>query len=367
MTATAGDYIYVTYQAAGFQTFFGFAAVYVSSAASISGDDAIELFMSGIVVDIFGGIDVDGSGEPWEYLDGWTYRTDSTGADGTNFVLSNYTFSGANALDDESSNATATTPFPTGTYSATVSVPTVLINEVDSDSVGTDILEFVELFDGGAGSTALDGLVLVCFNGNGDTSYRAIDLDGFSTDASGYLVAGNSAVANVSFVFPSNGLQNGPDAVALFSGNASDFPNGTTVTTPGIIDAIVYDTNDRDDAELAVLVNARQPQVNEGGSGDKDNHSNQRCANGTGGERNTDTYEQFLATPGAENICMAPAPATELFIHEIQGSGNTTICLGACAGTHAPRIVGGGIPCRIGRCCATIPATTPASADSNTW
>ncbi len=74
----------------------------------------------------------------------------------------------------------------------------VLINEVDADQVSTDSAEFVELFDGGTGNTDLTGLVLVLFNGNGDTSYQAFDLDGFTTSGSGYFVLyGNAAtVAN---------------------------------------------------------------------------------------------------------------------------------------------------------------------------
>ena len=39
-------------------------------------------------------------------------------------------------------------------------------------------------------------------------------------------------------------LQNGPDAVALYIGNASDFPNGTIATTTNLQDAIVYGTDD---------------------------------------------------------------------------------------------------------------------------
>ena len=75
-----------------------------------------------------------------------------------------------------------------------------------------------------------------------------------------------------------------------------------------IIDAIVYDTSDSDDAGLLVLLNAGQPQINEGGGGDQTGHSNQRCANGSGGARNTNTYGQFTPTPGTTN-CEAPPPA----------------------------------------------------------
>jgi len=179
---------------------------------------------------------------------------------------------------------------------------TVLINEVDADTLGTDVAEFVELYDGGVGNTALDGLVLVFFNGNGDISYAAYDLDGFSTDENGYFLVGNNGVIpEPSIIISTSSLQNGQDAVALYTGDAVDFTSGTPVTTTNLIDALVYDTNDDDDPGLLVLLNAGQLQVNEGGGGDSTLHSNQRCPNGSGGLRNTDTYIQFVPTPGNEN------------------------------------------------------------------
>ncbi|MGB5490556.1 MAG: hypothetical protein WBM76_06990, partial [Woeseiaceae bacterium] len=200
----------------------------------------------------------------------------------------------------------------------------VIINEVDADTPGSDTAEFVELFDGGAGNTDLTGLVLVFVNGSDDLSYNdAFDLDGFSTDADGYFVLGNSGVVPTpSIIFPGNGLQNGADAVALLFGDASDYPNDTAVATTNLIDAIVYDTSDSDDSGLLPLLNTNQPQVNENGSGNKDGHSNQRCPNGSGGARNTNSYAQFAPTPGAVNICVAPA--REVKIHEVQGSGSAS-------------------------------------------
>ena len=85
-------------------------------AANVNGDDAIELFENGNVIDTFGDINVDGNGEPWEYLDGWASRLSATGPDGISFVLGNWQFSGINALDGETSNSTALTPFPLGVY-----------------------------------------------------------------------------------------------------------------------------------------------------------------------------------------------------------------------------------------------------------
>jgi len=177
----------------------------------------------------------------------------------------------------------------------------VLLNEVDADTESTDVLEFVELY-GDAGAP-LDGLVLVFYNGGStDASYRAFDLDGYALDANGFFLLGNAGVVPTpSIIFPSNGLQNGADAVALYAGNGSDFPNGTAVTTANLIDAVVYDTNDADDAELLVLLLSGEPQLNEDGAGNKDFHANMRCPDGGGGARVTTSFYQFLASPGVSN------------------------------------------------------------------
>jgi len=116
--ALAGEFLYVASEDTGFTDFFGFGPDYTTGAAAINGDDAIELFFNGSVVDVFGDINVDGSGEPWEYADGWAYRNDFTGPDGSTFAIDNWTFSGPDALDGESTNAGAAIPFPVGSFVA---------------------------------------------------------------------------------------------------------------------------------------------------------------------------------------------------------------------------------------------------------
>jgi endonuclease I/pimeloyl-ACP methyl ester carboxylesterase len=53
--------------------------ILAGSGISQNGDDAIELFESGTVIETFGLIDQDGSGQEWEYLDAWAYKSDSEG------------------------------------------------------------------------------------------------------------------------------------------------------------------------------------------------------------------------------------------------------------------------------------------------
>jgi len=132
-------------------------------------------------------------------------------------------------------------------------------------------------------------------------SYNAFDLDGFSTNAEGYFVLGNTDVANVSLVFNNNGLQNGADAIALYRADATAFPNSTALTLGNLIDAIVYDTNDANDTELLVLLNSGEVQINENEQGEGATQSLQRIPNGEGGVRNTNAYTQAIPTPGVAN------------------------------------------------------------------
>lgn len=116
-SASVGQFIYIASEDVEFTNAFGFAPTYVSSSALVNGDDALELFESGSVIDTFGDINVDGTGTAWDYVDGWAYRLDNTGADGDVFNIANWTFSGADALDGLSADDLAAV-VPFGTYSA---------------------------------------------------------------------------------------------------------------------------------------------------------------------------------------------------------------------------------------------------------
>ncbi|HEU4767966.1 MAG TPA: hypothetical protein VFS77_11345, partial [Pyrinomonadaceae bacterium] len=103
------------------------------------------------------------------------------------------------------------------------------------------------------------------------------------------------------------------------AGDAANFPNGTTVTTTNLRDAVVYDTADPDDPGLLILLNAGQPQVDESSGTAPDADSIGRCPNGDGGARNTSTYIARTPTPDGPNNC--PAPPVVAAIHDIQGNG----------------------------------------------
>jgi hypothetical protein len=128
----------------------------------------------------------------------------------------------------------------------------VIINEINADNPGNpDTQEFIELY--GIPNTLLNGLTLVFFDGAADTVYLSIDLDGYALDSHGFFVIGDSAVlgANAFFFTAQNSIQHGSgqnapaEAIALYMGNASDFPVGSSATSNGILDAHVFYTNDQ--------------------------------------------------------------------------------------------------------------------------
>lgn len=133
----SGQCFFVASNADDFMAFFGFPADLVTDAAFINGDDAVELFENGIVVDVFGDINTDGTGQPWEYTDGWAYRKSGTGPDGNVFQLDHWYFSGIDALDDVPNNASAPQPFPTCTYS--VQEPDQLVANDDNATTDADV------------------------------------------------------------------------------------------------------------------------------------------------------------------------------------------------------------------------------------
>ena len=76
---------------------------------SQNGDDAIELFYYGNVIETFGDINVDGTGTPWEYMDSWAYK-DATGSVG--FSGGNWIFGGVNCTDNSTTTHTSRCPYP---------------------------------------------------------------------------------------------------------------------------------------------------------------------------------------------------------------------------------------------------------------
>ena len=97
-SAAAGQYIYVASEAVEFTAYFGFSPNFTGSSVNVNGNDVVGLFLNSVLFDVYGVQGVDGTGQVWDYLDGFAYRSNGSEPTAT-FTPSQWTFSGANALD----------------------------------------------------------------------------------------------------------------------------------------------------------------------------------------------------------------------------------------------------------------------------
>lgn len=168
----------------------------------------------------------------------------------------------------------------------------VVINEIDVDMTGSDVKEFIEL-KSTTPNFSLDGYVLVLYNETNSLSYYAIDLDGYSTDINGIFLSGNTAVSPAPIlVFPNGKIQNGPDVIALYQANATDFPDGTFATSTNLVNAIAYSTAAATATNLMAILGLTV-STNENMNGLATTQSIQR--------KNDGTYEVKTPTPGMNN------------------------------------------------------------------
>ena len=137
MSLTAGAFIYLVEDSTEFTDYFRQDADFIFGGINVNGNDAIELFENGQPLDVFGEVDMDGTGTAWEYLDGWVYRVDGTGPDGSTFFINNWKYSGIDALDGPATNSESNIPFPIGTYTTMLAVEVVANDDVYTFPFGT--------------------------------------------------------------------------------------------------------------------------------------------------------------------------------------------------------------------------------------
>lgn len=216
VAASAGDCITYTdsLNEANFEAFFGFAPTFLVpsggvSASGVNGDDAIELFENGIVVDVFGDPDVDGTGTAWEYQDGWAYRNFGEGPNGGVFDETKWIYSGTDALQDNvhTMNSQFDNPFPACTYALTPPPPAYPIGLVTNDADGDFIADSVDVV------CQLTGVVYgIDYDGNAGHSFTIIDDagDGINVhsfeDIDGYVVTEGDEITVTGFILNFNGL-----------------------------------------------------------------------------------------------------------------------------------------------------------------
>ena len=173
----------------------------------------------------------------------------------------------------------------------------VFINEIDPNTPSTDDVEFIELKTI-TPNFLLNGYVLVFFNasssGTGNISYYSIDLDGYSTDANGNILLGNPLVSPTpAIIIPNAIIQNGPDAVAIYQGDATDFPLNTVATNVNLINALAYSNSNAIQATTLMSILGLTTSVNETINLAADTQSIQR--------KNDGTFEVKTPTPGVNN------------------------------------------------------------------
>jgi len=161
----------------------------------------------------------------------------------------------------------------------------VVINEIDYDQPGTDTAEFIELFNSGTSAVSLSNYSVELINGTNSTSYRTIDLSGFSIDANSYFVMCGDAslVANCNYSFTSinSWFQNGaPDAVALYE-NAN------------LLDSLSYE---------GLLPGFTEGDVLTASDSSTETMSISRLPNGFDSNNNNTDFQLGCITPGSSNI-----------------------------------------------------------------
>ncbi|MBI1316704.1 T9SS type A sorting domain-containing protein [bacterium] len=203
----AGDRFYVESTTTGFFNYFGFNPDTTGS-VFLNGDDAVALERNGVTVDVLGQLGQDGTGQCWDYVDGWIYRNNGSSPTAT-FNCADWTYSGIDALDGTTTNASASNPYPIGTYGI----------------VATVDLQITEVMAGSVHSNS---------NINGDwfeitnVGASAVNLAGFSWDDDSKLVG--------TYVFPNITLLAGQSLIVLDedSVNVQAWTNIWSQTSNGI-------------------------------------------------------------------------------------------------------------------------------------
>ena len=87
ISVTAGQHILIARDTGAIHSYFGSCfnnfdhVLNANSDITQNGDDAIELFKNGNNIETFGDVNVDGTGQPWEYLDSWAWKDTTIAGD----------------------------------------------------------------------------------------------------------------------------------------------------------------------------------------------------------------------------------------------------------------------------------------------
>lgn len=231
---SAGTFVYIASEAPQFTAFFGFAPDHTSTTVNVNGDDAIELFKDGEPVDVFGEINYTTFDGSWSYLNGWAYRVNGTGPDGTIYIAGNWMFSGAQALAGIATNAEAPNPIPVGTYSSIFSGSPTVSFVSGAATVAEDAGSFeltVMIVNPDADNDTQVEVAVV-----GGTAIEGIDYE-FTSPATVLFSAGSSMSQSVTITILNNADEDGNRTIEFELQNATnDASFGTQTLTLTIED-----------------------------------------------------------------------------------------------------------------------------------
>ncbi|XP_061765255.1 uncharacterized protein si:ch211-183d21.1 [Nerophis ophidion] len=188
--------------------------------------------------------------------------------------------------------------------------PCLIISEINADNPGLDTTEFVELYHTSGERSSLDGYTLVFYNGKGNVAYKVLDLKDQSTDDRGFFLVGSvDMLPKPAILLPPNTVQNGPDAIVLYHTAAARYSEKMTVTSIGLVDAVVYMTNKIRGAEvLAEILTPGESAFVEDESVLEGDESIERCL------MSEDRWGFGVSSPspGQRNNCTPPAASPSM-------------------------------------------------------
>lgn len=124
-TLAEGEYYVIAGNNSNFNDAYGFTANIDSGIVSGNGDDTYTLYFggddeTGQLLDVYGEIGTDGTGQPWEYEDSRAVRNDITDAPSTTWLEAQWTITPANVADMTPGEGEATTyVYNNGTWTPT--------------------------------------------------------------------------------------------------------------------------------------------------------------------------------------------------------------------------------------------------------
>jgi len=124
----AGEFIYITTDKTKLEAYFTHSTegnalagkkIYETNSASVNGDDALILYKNGTIVDLYGVVGTDGTGESWEYVDSFVQRKFDKGPN-TTFDVSEWTISSVDGCSTTDQDCSVKATIGSYLYAATV-------------------------------------------------------------------------------------------------------------------------------------------------------------------------------------------------------------------------------------------------------